>query len=237
MLEQTAQTTSITDSDAASTAGLEIHVRPRRAAPHPQLCHSDADDAVLERILDRMHTGDREAIAEFIAIFGNELRRRIARRLRIRSGNHVNQAEFDVDDLFATATRRLDATVLNRTLRARRACELWALMGVIIDNAVIDAARSARRTHDLYERRMEFARCRLESAATAPAEAGEVSTYITSAIALLRTDDERHLLRLWLNDVPWTVVAEQLGISHQCVRKRWEAVRRRLREHWVDSAA
>lgn len=190
-----------------------------------------SDNHIASDLLERVRGGDRQAAAEFAMRYAPLLRRRIAGKLGPQLRRH-----FDSMDILSTVLRRLDVFVDDRRLAATTEEEFWALMLRIAQNAMVDKARTLRRLDaergedDVVAR--SLAR-RLRLSAKHGEDAMDVE--LASALDALDDDDDRRILWLWLNGLTHPQIAEALSISHDATRKRWERIRRRIREACEDS--
>ncbi|MBL0920786.1 MAG: hypothetical protein IBJ10_01520 [Phycisphaerales bacterium] len=189
-----------------------------------------SDNHIASDLLERVRGGDRQAAAEFAMRYAPLLRRRIAGKLGPQLRRH-----FDSMDILSTVLRRLDVFVDDRRLAATTEEEFWALMLRIAQNAMVDKARTLRRLDaergedDVVAR--SLAR-RLRLSAKHGEDAMDVE--LASALDALDDDDDRRILWLWLNGLTHPQIAEALSISHDATRKRWERIRRRIREACED---
>jgi DNA-directed RNA polymerase specialized sigma24 family protein len=174
------------------------------------------------RLLARMQAGDRDAAAEFIARFGQRIRRRIQGRLRPDA-----RRLFDSLEIVSTLARRLDVLVESGKLRAATEPQLWALVFTMAENAAIDSNRRFIRLRSL-----ESAGTRARSsgnAAEGPA-IGSTDQFaeLDRAFSALSDKTDREILAFWLQDTPHLVTARLVGLTPAAVRKRWETIKRRL---------
>lgn len=190
-----------------------------------------ADDGAVVDILKNMLEGDRNACAAFCVRFARSMRAKIEPALP-KSWRRVQ----DVDDILSTVARRLDTLVRTRRLRATHPAGLWALTNTIIEHAIIDAGRRARRRR-LAERQLAgLATVGRRGEATlgvsrwAHDDRDDERELMSRAFEALNAEDDRQVLAMWLNETSWTVGARRLGITPECLRKRWQKVRSRLRE-------
>ncbi len=190
-----------------------------------------ADDGAVVDMLKKMLEGDRNACAAFCVRFARSMRAKIEPALPA-SWRRVQ----DVDDILSTVARRLDTLVRTRRLRATHPAGLWALTNTIIEHAIIDAGRRARRRR-LAERQLAgLATVGRRGEATlgvsrwAHDERDDEPALMSRAFEALCAEDDRQVLALWLNETSWAVGARRLGITPECLRKRWQKVRSRLRE-------
>lgn len=191
-----------------------------------------ADDGAVVDMLKKMLEGDRNACAAFCVRFARSMRAKIEPALP-KSWRRVQ----DVDDILSTVARRLDTLVRTRRLRATHPAGLWALTNTIIEHAIIDAGRRAKRRR-LAERQLAGLATVGRRGAVAVGvqrwaedEGGDDEPALMSrAFEALNGEDDRQVLAMWLNETSWTVGARRLGITPECLRKRWQKVRSRLRE-------
>lgn len=178
-------------------------------------------------LLVRMRAGDRSAAAEFIAVYGPQIRRRIRGKL-----GPTMRRLFDSQEILSTLGRRLDNFVHTKRLRADSVPELWALVLKIADNSLLEKARVYRALQRKEGEDSPFATQvlgRLREAETRDPEGPELE--IAEAMSTLEDKVDREVLSLWLLGVPHIHIAETLGMEPPAVRKRWQAIRERLRVH------
>ncbi len=158
------------------------------------------------------------------------LRRRISGKL----GPHLRR-HFDSADILSTVLRRLDVYVEGRNLVATTEQEFWSLILQIAQNAVIDKLRVLQRLDRIEDEDGAVARSlarRLRQAERQGAEQSEIE--LASAFDVLDSDDDKRILWLWLNGVGHQQIAGILGMTPDNARKRWERIRRKLRDSYDD---
>jgi hypothetical protein len=169
-----------------------------------------------------MQAGDRDAAAEFIARFGQRIRRRIQGRLR----PDVRRL-FDSLEIVSTLARRLDLLVQSGKLRAASEPQLWALVFTMAENAAIDSNRRFIRLRSLESAgtRARSAENPIQGACTGGVDP---SAGLDRAFSALSDQTDREILAFWLQDTPHFVTARLVGLTPAAVRKRWETIKRRL---------
>jgi DNA-directed RNA polymerase specialized sigma24 family protein len=180
----------------------------------------------VEVLLTRMRAGDREAAAAFVMSYGDRVRRRI--RASLTPGM---RRIFDSSEVLSSVARRLDSMVLQKKLEAITAGQLWSLVLTISDNAMVDRARVMRRLKRIEGEDSEVAQRLLSRLREAERRKKEGSILeLDRILRMIESPEDRELLRLWLLDQPHAVIGEQLGISTEAARKRWQMLRERLKE-------
>jgi len=193
---------------------------PAANSPEP-----DAPIADVDRLLERMRDGDRDAAAHFITTYGSRIRRRIRSRL----GAYMRRV-FDSQEILSTLSRRLDMYVRNGRLDVVSEAQLWSLVNKMADHAVIDKARVFRRLHAVEDSDGEFARQllrRLEDAERERTDGFEIE--IERALRVLPDEVDRQILSSWLVGTPHTETAILVDLAPTAVRKRWEKIKKDLR--------
>lgn len=174
-------------------------------------------------LLTRIRAGDREAAAAFVL----QNQALIRRRYRHKVGSALRRL-IDSEDLVATLSRRLDAYILSGRLQAVTLDQLWALIHRIVENSVSDKGRLLQRL-----RRAEAEDISLATAIgdriECQAEAGE-DGQLWALLESVHAPVDREIVSLWLADVPLKVIAQQLGMTEENARKRWQRIRKALRE-------
>lgn len=179
-------------------------------------------DAGVDQLLVAMRAGDRVAGAEFLRRYGPMIRRRIRGKL----GTQMRRV-FDSEDIFSTVSRRLDRFVRSGRLNASTAPQMWALIFKMADAAVVDKIRITTRMNRITE--VDQSGRKDEIPRLAPID-HECRMDLERAFALLKSDQDRQILSLWLSGARHDVIAEAVGLTHATTRKRWQAIRSRLRE-------
>lgn len=181
-------------------------------------------DAPVEALLARMRSGDREAAAAFVTRYGALIRRRVRGKL----GAGVRRL-FDSQDIMSTVGRRLDRYVRNGRVDARDESQLWNLVYLMAETAVIDKVRAVKRLDAAEGDDEPLARLLVQRLQGNPAASSEEAPDLERVYWSLGSDAERELLTLWLADMPLFRIAECLGVTPAAVRQRWKVVRDRLR--------
>ncbi len=180
-------------------------------------------------LLARMQEGDREAAAVFMVLNGGKIRRRIRRRL-----NRVVRRLFDSQDLLSTVSRRLDLYVQSGRLTARTEEELWSFLYRVVENAFIDKSRAYDRMQRSERPEVAADRGALGSQGTSASEGvpgvEDDRTLIKDCLGELADPIDREILNLWLRGTPLGVIADLLGVPRARLRKRWQRIRRALRQ-------
>lgn len=193
---------------------------PDRPDAEPQPAPDDA-----AALLRRMRRGDREAAFRFVEQFGDLIRRRVRGKL-----NSGMRRIFDSQEILSTVGRRLDRYVMEGQLRADSEPQLWSLLFRMIDAALVDKARTYRRLRRVEDEDSEFASrllARMQERDRNSNDGGEIE--LEAAFRSLRSDVDREVLALWLNDVPHTRIAEEISSTPDAVRQRWRSIRDHLR--------
>ena len=198
-------------------------------APDRSPTSSPTDAAAL---LARMRHGDRVAATEFVAAFGDQLRRRVRGKL----GAGMRRV-FDSQDIMSTVSRRLDSYVASGRLNASDPPQLWSLVFKIIDAALVDKVRVYQRLKRVESEDSEFAvtmLTRMKDREQRETEGPELA--LEAAFRCLKSDLDREVLSLWLNDTPHSRIAELVGSTPDAVRQRWQSIRTHLREQLSSGA-
>ncbi|HPO93941.1 MAG TPA: hypothetical protein PL072_10770 [Phycisphaerales bacterium] len=192
-----------------------------------------AGDEVLEGLIARMRAGERDAVGEYIRLYGPFLQRRARGKLGAGLRRLVDSV-----DMVSTVGRRLDKYVQGRRMACRSPAEFNKLVTRVLDAATVDKVRALSRLRRAEAEDAAMSRAILERGGRGGAD-GEWSDegwseWVESAMSVLPTDEDRELLRMWLNDVPLFRIAEQLSVPGRevtpaAVRQRWKTIRERLR--------
>lgn len=187
--------------------------------------HSSVDDAKsAEELLVRMRSGDRVAVGEFMHCFGAMVRLRYRRRL---SSN--TRRLCDSLDIMSTLTRRLDRVVARRALQADSPAQLWALVFRIADGALADGVRVAARS--ALSGQEDDVLATLGAKLSPAGDAVERSELLERLGSLLLDPTDERILQLWVRGSSHAEIAEQLMLSGEVVRKRWQRLREHLKTH------
>lgn len=158
--------------------------------------------------------------------FSEECLRLLRRRIRATRGTDRHWS-MRTSELLASSLVRLAASAGDgRALPTGK--RLAGLLRLIADHVVIDRIR--RR---IVQRRAHAVVVELERAAEPvcdpqdDADAAEAQAFLAAIVAELPPDD-RLVVDCRMRGQPWAVAALQLGVDERAVRKRWQAVRRRM---------
>lgn len=216
------------------------HRDPEDVNPMPR-CNRNAAERAHERpsaepaaeassiadLLERMRNGDRDAAAEFITTYGSRVRRRVRGKL----GSSMRRL-FDSQEILSTVGRRLDQYVHDGKVMADAESQLWSLIFRIADHALIDKLRVFRRLEAIEGSDSRFAYTMLQRLRRADQiRPSGAELEIDRALRLLPDARDRQILSLWLEGNSHAHIADIVGGSVPAVRKRWQSIRERLREH------
>lgn len=211
-LAQPAETSSRTDAPA-------VQPPPDSSAQPP------SEGRRIDQLLIRMRAGDRDAAAEFITSYASRVRRRIRGKL----GSDMRRL-FDSQEILSTIGRRLDLYVRDCRLEATEEGQLWAFIFTMANNALIQKARVFQRLKTVEGSDGRFAQellARLEEVEREQSSSAELE--IDKALQSLDDSVDREILSMWLHGRHQNQIAEEIGVSHACIRKRWQRIRERLR--------
>ena len=218
-----------TPVESAKTESFE---KPARLQPSLRTSQSEASanpsPLVIEGLLLRMRSGDRDAAAAFLMRYGSRIRRRIRGKL----GPEIRRL-FDSMEILSTLGRRLDIYVMSGRLQAANEDQLWSLVFKIADNAMIDKARLFKRLQTVESEDGEFAHdlsMKLRQVDEAREDEGGVEIEIDNCIRTLRDATDRRILSLWLTGEPHSNIAAQVDLTPTAVRKRWEKIKVQLKD-------
>jgi DNA-directed RNA polymerase specialized sigma24 family protein len=198
----------------------------RRSPPGRELRSAGADASEVQDLLRRMRADDRDAAATFMDRYGPRIRRRIRGKL-----SPAMRRLYDSQEILSTLSRRLDLYVRAGRLAAMTEPELWALVYRMADHAVIDKARVFTRLQRVEDEDGPLAREFLRRIADTEGGGHEaVVIEIERVMALLSDESDRRIVAMWLDNARSQEIAECVGLSAAAVRKRWERIRRELKE-------
>jgi len=192
--------------------------------------HSTDDAKSAEELLLRMRAGDRTAVGEFMHCFGAMVRLRYRRRLSANT-----RRLCDSLDIMSTLTRRLDRVVARHALQADSPAQLWALVFRIADGALADGVRVAARS--AVSGKEDALLSTLGSRLSPAGDVVERAELLERLGSLLLDPTDERILQLWVRGSSHTEIAEQLMLSGDAVRKRWQRLREHLRDHLTREGA
>lgn len=209
---------------------LTVGTRPAPPPRRQDAAHTADDAKSAEELLVRMRSGDRDAVGEFMHCFGAMVRLRYRRRL---SSN--TRRLCDSLDIMSTLTRRLDRVVARRALQADSPAQLWALVFRIADGALADGVRVAARS--ALSGQEDDVISTLGDRLSPAGDAVEKAELLERLGGLLLDPTDERILQLWVRGSSHAEIADQLMLSGDVVRKRWQRLREQLRSHLSREAA
>ncbi len=192
-----------------------------------------ASPAALQSLIERMQRGDRDAAAEFVHRWGPLIRRRYRHKL-----GRAMRSLFDSEELLSTISRRLDLYVRNGRLQAADEGQLWALVFRIAENSLADKVRIFQRLRSVEGEDAPLAHelaSRLQNADQRQPEGAEIE--LDRILTQLPAGGERQILSLWLSGLSLAAIAEEMELTPEAVRKRWQRIRESIRDRLVEEAA
>lgn len=189
-------------------------------------------EAPIERLLELIAQGNRDAAAVLVTKYEPMIRRRI----RARLGGETRRL-FDSQDVFSTVCRRFDRFVDGKRVRAATPGDLLSLLSRIAQTSVLDKQRMVSRLDRLEGEDSEFARLvrgRVDHAWKDPS-AFEVD--INRWSSLLDSPQDRTILFRHMAGRSLEQVARELGITPELARKRWQLIRARLRKELTSGSS
>ncbi len=189
----------------------------------------ERDGVTVETLLDKMRAGDREAAALFVTRYGPRIRRRIRGKL-----GPAMRRIFDSQDILSSVGRRLDEFIRGRKLTAKNEQELWGLVHRIASRVLIDKARIFYHLQEVEREDSDFAHVlasRLREAECSSTAGIEIE--IEQVFEFVGDQTDCAILYHWLEGKSYRAIAEIVNLTPVYVRKRWERLKARLREHWA----
>jgi DNA-directed RNA polymerase specialized sigma24 family protein len=175
-------------------------------------------------LLARIRVGDRRAAAEFLEMNEPLIRRRFRHKLGAALRRLV-----DSEELLSTLRRRLDAYVAAGRLAAATPQELWALVQRIGEHSVADKLRVLRRLRDAEREDGPVASALYERLEDSDGNAPRFERNVEDILGLITSEVDREIVRLWMCGLEHRVIAHDLGMTTEAVRKRWQRVKIELR--------
>jgi len=185
-------------------------------------CDRSPDD--VESLLERMRRGDRDAMGDFLARFGDRIRARV----RLRLSPAVRRLA-DSQDLLATVGRRLDRFVVDGKLRASGPDELWSLVMTTAHNALYEKRRLLGRLQRVEGPDAVWARPAAAIVGSRDRD-DEFEGLVERALDAAGSDLDRAIVSRWLAGDSLTEIGHTLGLSPEAARQRWRSIRLRLRD-------
>lgn len=197
---------------------------PAAASHPPAPQQSAASNSQLIALINSGGEQARTAAAIFLKRHEGAIRRRLRRKIAAATSRI-----FDSEDLFSTVARRIDQEVEQQRLSTLNEQQLWGLINRIAENCLTDVARAERprRAARRGPLRFDMHRLRRDAQDKQGTAGGDVLDKARQAIP---RNDDRQLLGLWLLGAPFAGIAAALGLTETGARKRWERLRRSLRE-------
>lgn len=184
----------------------------------------DSPGLDVDALLSRMRSGDRDALALFLARFGDRIRARV----RVRMNPSIRRLA-DSQDLLATVGRRLDRVVLEGRLHANGPDELWSLVMTTARNAVFEKHRLLKRLERVEGEDAAWARPAMEIV-DSPHRERELAELADAALDAAGSELDRQILSRWLAGESLAAIAQTTGLSQDATRQRWRSIRLRLRD-------
>jgi RNA polymerase sigma factor (sigma-70 family) len=174
-----------------------------------------------------MGTGDREALAQFLTQYGPLIRRRVRGKLRASM-----RRLFDSQDILSTLSRRLDSYVRDGKFQARTEEEFWAMVFTVAHNSVVEKARIVEALRVKEGEDSVFAAwmlSRMRDPDSQAADGSERTLELEDVLAMLKTEQDRTITRLWATGSNLAQIAAHLGVGEPTVRQRWHRIREIVR--------
>ncbi len=190
-----------------------------------QLADVKLEKRRIDQLLERMRAGDREAAAEFITSYASRVRRRVRGKL----GAGMRRL-FDSQEILSTVGRRLDLYVRDRRLRADGEGQLWSFIFTMANNALLQKARVFNRLKAVEGTDGQFAHELLARLQDVEDRTAGAELELDRVLQSLPDSSDREILSMWLLGQSHCQIAEEMGVGHACVRKRWQRIREHLRE-------
>jgi RNA polymerase sigma factor (sigma-70 family) len=179
----------------------------------------------INRLVELIAQGDRDAAAVLVTKYEPMLRRRIRAQL-----SAATRRLFDTQDVFSTVCRRFDRFVGGRRVKASTPGELLSLLARIAQNSVVDKRRVMRQVNRIETEDSEFYGLLRARSGTRWKDDAGFELDIRRLAGALDEPRDRSLLFRWLAGRSLEQIAVELGITPELARKRWQLVRARLRD-------
>lgn len=179
---------------------------------------------VADTLVKQISAGDRRAAAAFVTQYERMLRRRI----RAQLGSSMRRL-FDSDDVFSTVCRRLDACVANESVRANSLPELLNLLTAIARNSIIDKGRILKRFELVEHEDSDFVHSFRAHAQQRWKTDTDSQIDIDRCLSTIPSTRDREILLFWLAGRSHGSIAQELGLSPELTRKRWQLIKEHIR--------
>ncbi len=174
----------------------------------------------MARLLERIRSGDRTALALFIHRYESRIRRRIRGRL-----SATLRSVFDSQDILSTVGMRLDGLMRSGRLDVTTEQSLCAFIVSLAEHAVKVKGRTVGRRR---QRELQYCLAKASARRGRPESGGASAPDVERILASLESETDRHLLMQWLAGTPLRAIAAQLGLTDSTIRKRWQRLKREL---------
>lgn len=192
-----------------------------------QACReAERDGQRITSLVQRLRTGDSEAVGEFLEEYGPVVRAHFRRKIGPRMRRLV-----DSQDLLSTILRRLCQRMRGTGIRAENHRQFWALVYRIGNDALIDRIQVISRLRELESGGSHFASSMADRLITEGPDADrEFATQLGRILDRIESPLDREILVLWLHGHSLLDSGEMLGLTPAAVRKRWQRLRECIRK-------
>jgi len=188
--------------------------------PKLQKSAQQGENRTLERIL----SGDRVAMSEYVILRRPLLRHRIIRTLG--SAAHV---DLEADDLIATLLIKLDQMVLKGSIRATSGAQLATLVTQSLESVLNDALRAKGVRRRTVETAVRLRIVRPIHGEDPTDDSREAAQKLLDAAEHLVRFDDRVLFFLVMRGLPLRDAGAALGMPPGFARVRWARIRAQAR--------
>lgn len=180
-------------------------------------------DRSIDGLLARTMAGDRQAMATFIYHYGDRILRRLDGKLSPSARSII-----DSQDILAIVLASIDQYIASGAYRVEHEEQIWSLIWTIGERAVWQQNKLAARARS---RPVQPADQAVSQESMAIIERDEEVKRILGAAICGRDQD---ILVLWLRGFSFTEIGCMVEATPEAIWKRWERIRRRIREAEVD---
>jgi RNA polymerase sigma factor (sigma-70 family) len=181
---------------------------------------SQAENASVAALLDRMRRGDRSAASEFVLAYGPLIRGRFRNRLSPRMRSY-----FDSLDLVSTVARRLDQYIASHDVDCASPGQLFGLVFDIARASCIDKQRLLSRLDRTEGPDSPIADALRQRLRQPSGRSDEASFDLDTLLRKLPDQEDAELVLLWLDDRTFEEIGASLGMSGDAAKKRWYRLR------------
>jgi len=137
------------------------------------------------------------------------------------------------DDILSTAWRRIDRVIMRGKLRAETNEQIYAFVHAVVENTILEKARSSRRLTRRERIAQQIRDCQgahsKHSTIYSAEDVQRLGKMITNPI-------DREIILLRGRDLSFAVIAEMMQMDPSAIRMRWSRIRQRVRAEFDEGS-